>query len=217
MTKKGSKDQVQVVVKTLEHDIIFGRLHPRERLIEDELIERFSAKRHTIRTALNKLEQMGIIIRRRNRGAIVRDFTDLEVDHIYEMRELLQKFAAEKIPLPAPEELIEELTAIHEAHSSAVKDSDLPKVYDLNNQFHDTLFSSCGNPYLVETINHLSWLAHNIRSYRIGDPENLERARQEHGQMIEALKMGDRKGLVDLCLDHILPSKQAYMQSRPVV
>ena len=217
MTKKGSKDQVQVVVKTLEHDIIFGRLHPRERLIEDELIERFSAKRHTIRTALNKLEQMGIIIRRRNRGAIVRDFTDLEVDHIYEMRELLQKFAAEKIPLPAPDELVAELTAIHEAHSSAVKDSDLPKVYDLNNQFHDTLFSSCGNPYLVETINHLSWLAHNIRSYRIGDPENLERARQEHGQMIEALKRGDRKGLVDLCLDHILPSKQAYMQSRPVV
>ncbi|MCG6931021.1 MAG: GntR family transcriptional regulator [Desulfofustis sp.] len=214
---KNTKNTLQKVVKAIEHDIIFGRLHPRERLIEDELIERFAVKRHTIRTALNKLEQMGIIIRRRNRGAIVRDFTNLEVDQIYEMRELLQRFAAEKIPLPAKWELISELTAIHEAHSQAVKDNDLPRVYDLNNHFHDTLFSACGNPYLVESINHLSWLAHNIRSYRIGDPENLERARQEHRQMIEALEKGNREEFVRLCLDHILPSKLAYIESRPAV
>ena len=214
---KDNKDIAQTIFKTLEHDIIFGRLHPRERLVEDELMERFSAKRHTIRTALNKLEQMGIIIRRKNRGAIVREFTNLEVDHIYEMRELLQRFAAEKITLPADQELIRELTTIHEAHSEAVRDNDLPRVYDLNNQFHDKLFSASGNPYLVESINHLSWLAHNIRSYRIGDPKNLERARQEHKLMIAALEEGDRGKLIQLCLDHILPSKQAYIQNRPAV
>lgn len=212
-----SKDLTQTVVKTLEHDIIFGRLHPRERLIEDELIERFSAKRHTIRTALAKLEQMGMIVRRKNRGAIVRDFTQLEVDQIYEMRELLQKFATEKIPLPASKELIDNLTRIHKAHSAAVKTNDIPMVYDLNNQFHDLLFSASGNPYLVDTINHLSWLAHNIRSYRLGNPKDLEWACEEHRQMIEALKSGDRKKLTKLCLDHMLPSKQAYMQSRSSV
>lgn len=220
MTKRAKgpgKIEINSVIKTLEHDIIFGRLHPRERLIEDELMQRFSAKRHTIRTALNQLEQMGIIIRRKNRGASVREFANIEVEHIYEMRELLQRFAAEKITLPVKDALITELEAIHQAHSAAVKESNLPRVYELNNQFHDTLFSACGNPYLVETINHLSWLAHNIRSYRIGDPENLERARQEHLQMIQAMTGSNRQDLVRLCIDHILPSKQAYIQNRPVV
>ena len=211
------KNAIKSVFKRLEHDIIFGRLHPRERLIEDELMDRFEAKRHTVRTALSKLEQMGIIVRRKNRGASVREFADAEVDHIYEMRELLQRFAAEKIPLPADKSLITELDKIHQAHSNAVQENDLPKVYDLNNKFHETFFGACGNPYLVESINHLSWLAHNIRSYRIGDPENLERARQEHQLMIEAMKAGNREQLVKLCIDHILPSKYAYMQNRPTI
>ena len=50
---KQKRDATRAIIKSLEHDIIFGRLHPRERLIEDELMERFSAKRHTIRTALD--------------------------------------------------------------------------------------------------------------------------------------------------------------------
>lgn len=209
-----NKDAINTLVKSLEHDIIFGRLHPRERLIEDDLIVRFKAKRHTVRSALHRLEQMGIIKRQKNRGASVRDFSIEEVESIYEMRELLQHFAAYKIPLPAAPDLIRKLKEIHAAHSAAVTANDLPTVYDLNNRFHDTLFSACGNPYLVETINYLSWLAHNIRSYRIGDPDNLERARQEHQLMITALKQGDRPTLVQLCIDHIIPSKEAYIKSR---
>jgi DNA-binding GntR family transcriptional regulator len=212
--KAGGKDAINTLVKSLEHDIIFGRLHPRERLIEDELMARFKVKRHTVRSALDRLEQMGIIQRQKNRGASVRNFSIEEVECIYEMRELLQQFAAYKIPLPASPDLIQELEEIHAAHSAAVAANDLSTVYDLNNRFHDTLFSACGNPYLVETINYLSWMAHNIRSYRIGDPANLERARQEHQLMITALKKGDRPTLVQLCIDHIIPSKEAYIKSR---
>ena len=36
----------------LEEDIVFGRLHPRERLIEEDISSRFQAKRHVVRQAL---------------------------------------------------------------------------------------------------------------------------------------------------------------------
>ena len=52
---------VQGVVERIEEDIVLGRLHPRERLIEDDLMERLGVKRHVIREALLDLERIGVI------------------------------------------------------------------------------------------------------------------------------------------------------------
>jgi DNA-binding GntR family transcriptional regulator len=40
--------QVRMAVETLEEDIAFGYMHPRERLVEDELRARFGLKRHVV-------------------------------------------------------------------------------------------------------------------------------------------------------------------------
>lgn len=195
----------------MEEEIIFGHLKPRERLVEDALMERYGAKRHVIREALAELERLGIVVRERNKGSAVRDFQSDEVEALYEMRALLHEHAAKRIPLPASRHLVSELKEIHRQHSRAVDAGDLRLVYRLNNQFHDTLFSACENPYLIRAISEHAWLAHAIRSYRIGDPKLLDQAREEHALMIEALRTGDRKELLRLCVDHINPSKEAYL------
>jgi DNA-binding GntR family transcriptional regulator len=199
------------IVRTLEADIIFGRLRPRERLVEDMLMERLGVTRHLVRQALFELERLGIVVRERNKGCAVRYFPPAEVEHIYELREVLQAHAARRIPIPAPGALIEALDAIHAEHSRAVEKGDLGAVYRLNNRFHNTLFAASGNPRLVEAIAHYAWLAHAIRSYRIADPRLLRQARDEHGAMIEALRRGDRDTLVRLAVAHIQPSKEAYL------
>lgn len=209
--KEHDRDIVDAVVAAIEDDIIFGRLRPRERLVEDALMDRHGAKRHVVRQALDRLTTMGIVIRERNKGCAVRDFAPREVEDIYDIRGLLQEHAARRIPLPADPALVAALTELHQRHCAAVAANDLRAVRQLNNQFHDALFGACGNAHLVGTIAHYSWLAHAIRSYRIGDPVLLAQAQVEHAQMIEALTSGDREWLVRLCVDHILPSKQAYL------
>lgn len=211
--KERDSDIVDAVVAAIEDDIIFGRLRPRERLVEDALMERYGAKRHVVRQALDRLTTMGIVMRERNKGCAVRDFAPREVENIYDIRGLLQEHAARSIPLPADPELVATLTGLHERHCAAVAAGDLRAVRLLNNQFHDTLFGACGNAHLVETIAHYSWLAHAIRSYRIGDPVLLAQAQVEHAQMIEALANGERERLVRLCVEHILPSKEAYLRA----
>ena len=202
---------LEEIVRTLEEDIIFGRLKPRERLVEDALMERLGVTRHLVRQALFELERMGIVARTRNKGCAVRYFPPAEVEQIYEVREVLQAHAARRIALPAPGSLIEALSAIHARHSRAVDTGGLGAVYRLNNEFHNTLFGACGNPHLVQAIAHYAWLAHAIRSYRIADPALLRQARAEHAAMIEALRRGDRAALVRLCVEHIRPSKEAYL------
>jgi DNA-binding GntR family transcriptional regulator len=206
-----ASDEVSRIAGLIELDIVFGRLKPRERLVEDDLIARFETKRHVVRSVLQELERLGILVRHKNRGASVRDFPPREVEELYDVRATLQRRAAEIIPLPAPRELVDALEALHLKHCRA--DSDLRRVFELNNSFHDTLFSACGNRHLAEAIGHYAWLAHAIRSYRMGDPHLLEQARHEHGQMIEALRRGDRAALVRLCVEHINPSKEIYLRS----
>lgn len=58
-----SADAITEMVETLEEDILLGRLFPRERLVEDQLSERFNQKRHVVRQALKDLEVMGLIVR----------------------------------------------------------------------------------------------------------------------------------------------------------
>jgi DNA-binding GntR family transcriptional regulator len=200
------------IVQRLEEEIVLGQLRPRERLLEEELAKVFDAKRHVIRAALAELETMGIVVRQPNRGATVRDFTAEEVSQIYDVRELLERHAAEIMPLPLDGDVLARLKALHLEHSAAVDGNDPRVVFRANLEFHRVLFSACGNPYLAEQIHALASRAHAIRFYAITDETLLHRAREEHGKMIECLETGDRQRLAELVAGHIRPSKDAYLR-----
>ena len=97
------------MVRSIKLDMIFGRLRPRERLVEDDLVARFT-RRVILRAAFVELEQLGIVVRRPNRGAMVRDYTAREIDEVYEMRAHLQAEAARRMPMPANRELTAQLS-----------------------------------------------------------------------------------------------------------
>jgi DNA-binding GntR family transcriptional regulator len=164
------------VVRALEFDILFGRLKPRERLVEDQLMARFGAKRHAVRRALDELERMGVVVRAPNRGATVRDFTAQEVEEIYELRELLQRQAAQRMPLPGDGGLIAGLSEIQRRHDAAVAANDLRLVDQVNDAFHKLFFSACGNRHLAEAIAHYYQLTRAMRVYPIADPASLGEA-----------------------------------------
>jgi DNA-binding GntR family transcriptional regulator len=209
----GLSEVLRNVVDEIETDIVFGRLLPRERLVEDELVARFGAKRHLIRQALVELERMGLVNRARNRGAAVADFTPDEVEQIYGVRRLLETGAASQIPMPLHPTRLKELRVIQREHDKAVQSGDTLSAFRTNNAFHRLLFSACGNAYLSAAIGYFAQKTHVIRSFSIARPQYLRKARDEHWAMIEALKAGDRKQLVSLCGNHLNISKLPYIEA----
>jgi DNA-binding GntR family transcriptional regulator len=200
------------VVATLEEDIIFGRLAPGQRLIEDVLMARFSATRHVIRQALGELQRKGIVIRERNIGAAVRSYARDEVLQIYEVREFLQRQAALMIALPAPAPLIRQLQALNEAYSTAAARGDLRAVHEANDAFHITLFSACGNQYLTGSIKHYMNLTLPMRAKTLAEPEAFNISQRHHAIMIELLQENDNWGLAQICAHHVQPSKRDYLK-----
>ena len=213
LARETSEKLLADLVDSIRQAIIFGRLRPRERLVEEELAERFNASRHLVRSALSTLDQMGLVARRPNRGVVVCDFSVEEIEEIYEMRAILQGEAARRIPLPAPRSLITQLEAIHAKYSENVDKLELKAACTLNNLFHETMFGACNNRYLTETIQKFWTRTTAIRCYAIGDPELLQQSRREHRAMIDAIKEGNREELVKQCVDHIYPALEAYKRA----
>lgn len=199
------------IKRALEEDIIFGRLAPGTRLTEDSLLSRFPVTRHFVRQALVQLEQMGVIIRERNKGATVRSLTPDEVRQIYAVRELVQRQAALLIPLPAPRGLIDELLAIHEEHGRHIEDGYLRGVHEANDRFHLTLFGACGNKYLVQTIELYMRYSLPVRANSMSDRAALDVSHGHHKLMIDMLSGHDNWVLAQLCVDHLQPSKHRYI------
>jgi DNA-binding GntR family transcriptional regulator len=200
------------IANALEEEIALGHLAPRERLVEEELAERFRVKRHVIRQALVELDAMGIVVRQPNRGAAVKDFSVAEVEQLYLVRTLVESCAARLIPMPAPASLINELRGIHKRHCAAVERGDLRRVFRENIKFHKALFAACGNAPLTEVIEQLQFKTHAIRSYSVGNPQILASVCVEHARMIELLQESRRDEFVELLGQHIQPAKNAYLQ-----
>src|ERR1700727_1190216 len=77
----------------LRTEIIEGRLHPNERLVEAELAERLGVGRTAVRTALARLEHEGLVELERHRGARVRVVSVPEAIEILQARAALEGLA----------------------------------------------------------------------------------------------------------------------------
>jgi DNA-binding GntR family transcriptional regulator len=202
---------VQEVVQALEEDIVIGLLHPRERLVEDDLMARFSAKRHVVRKALAELEVQGLVQHKRNSGAQVRALTGKEVVDLYTLREILETSCAQLIPFPVRQAQLDHIVALQREHAAAIIKGDPRAVFRANLAFHGALHSLCGNDALIEAITEYARRTYLVRLSTLISEDALERARNDHDQIIDALRQGDRQRLIDLYTQHLRPSRDTYL------
>lgn len=208
-----SADPVRDLVAALQEEIVVGRLAPGTRLVEDELTARFAAKRHVVREAFAELERYGLVERRPNRGASVRQLTPEDLREIYEVREILESAAVARIPLPLERGALAAIEAAQRRHDAAVEAGDAAAVFRANFEFHDALFAACGNARLAAAIADFRRKTHVVWSYMIVKPEYFSRARREHHEMLKALRSTDRGKLLGLCVAHFDISRHTYLET----
>ena len=204
---------VQDIVRRIEEDIVFRVYHPRERLVEDELMQRFEAKRHIVRQALLELERDGLVLRKPNSGAQVRALTAKDATELYAVREILETNCVKLIPLPVETHLLAPIEKVQREHAAAIKKNDVRAVFRANLAFHAAVFRLCPNDALVEAIADFARRTHPVRLTTLVTQEYLEQARSQHDEILHALREGDRARLVALSARHLKPSREAYLRT----
>ena len=205
---------VNQITEALRREIIFGERDAGERLVESDLAESFSVGRHVVRSALSELERVGLVERMPNRGVTVIDYAREDIEELYEMREVLQGAAVERIPLPVGRSTIALLEAINEEYRQSLESGNLDAVVEANNTFHRTLFGLCGNRHLARSIDEYWQKTAAIHSHAIAKKELALVSHQQHEAMIEAIRNSDRAALDALCNEHMRPALEAYTSRR---
>lgn len=211
LVENDSSVGLEQAVRILEEEIVLGFLHPRERLVEDDLLERFGLKRHVVRQVLVELERMGLVERKRNIGALVKAYTAKEVEDLYAVRELLECQCVRLIRFPVPQSALDALITTQKLHDEMVQSGNLRGAFRANMRFHELLFGLSDNPVLVAAIQDHAQRAHSVRSSSLVVTDQLERARREHWSIIEALRDQDVENLVQICGNHLKPSRDNYI------
>src|SRR4030043_1878144 len=198
------------ITKEIEEAILSGRLKPRERLVEMDLIAGLGGSRTVIREALKRLEAKGLVRAPPYRGVMVADLTLGGIEEIYFLRAELEKIASRlvlKHITPAEIQQLKKLSKEVERHLR----SKTHQMIEVDSDFHRMMFKVCHNSYLYEMIDYLRTKAHIVRYNAWSLPRRIEQSILEHREMIRAIEDRNLSRLEKLIVKHLIFSKDSYM------
>jgi DNA-binding GntR family transcriptional regulator len=191
------------VVERVRSDIVSGRSGPGTMYSVPGLASELGVSTTPVREALLELSNRGMIVPMRNRGFKVQASSLEDLENLFEMRELLERFAVVSVAkrrLKDPEELRE----LAEAVAVAVQARDVGGYLETDRAFHEALVSRAGNPRLTKMI---MMLRDDMRLFGIDTAEGEERQRasvKEHYQLVDLAVKGDTKNIASLMTSHIM-------------
>jgi len=195
----------ETVLETLRNAIVTGELPPGTRLIEADLAETLRVSRWPVRQAIAQLEHENLVVRYRNRGAYVIEFTAADIGEIFVLRRLLEEHAAARAAERFSLEYEEQLTQSIDALSQRIELGDTRGAVAPDIQFHRTLFEMAGSTRLSkmwETLVAPIYALLMIRNVR-REPIQSERLPSAHRAILDAIRGGDAEQARAAMADHL--------------
>lgn len=193
-SRKGPKTtSVRSIAETLKQEIVKGALKPNQRMIEDDLAERFGVSRTPIREAMRTLESMGYVTFTPHRGWKVKE---VSVDEVKEVNVIRAHLAAAATELACVKLKPSDLAALEKllvAMVSAVRAGDVGEYFKLNVEFHAIIGRAAGNQTLSRMLESLDQLTLRYRFLALSLPDRLTQSLGEHQRIIEAFKRADHE------------------------
>ena len=205
----GSKDGIY---EQIREDILLGRLGPGERLTEERLARQFDVSRTPVREVLGRLGAEGLVDLTPFRGAVVRPFGVHDLESIYDLRYLLESYAAGRAAIHLTETDLDEIDQLNAEYASdaqiAVERGMTAKLIlhavGLNQQLHAKIIAACRNDYLAQTIQHIIQLPLVYRSMQFYGPEGFRVSSQQHQELTEAFHAHDAGWAESVMRVHII-------------
>ena len=179
----------EVAYQKLLAAIQHGELKPGTRIREVEVAERFGISRTPVRDAIRRLESDGLLIHLPRHGAVIRELDHREVIELYEIREVLEGTAARYAARHASELEIAELEDLNEL---MLKNGEDPvKVAEANHLFHQALYRTANNRFLIDALNSLSNSMALLGGTTLQYTNRPDSAYQEHKNIIDNIRSGN--------------------------
>jgi DNA-binding GntR family transcriptional regulator len=192
----------EAVLTEIRRLLVTGELAPGTPVRQEAVAERLGVSRVPVREALKVLEGEGHVVYAAHRGYVVAELSVDDLTEVYRLRELLE---AEAIRVAVPrldDATVDAIADAAHAVDAAGRRGDLVEMTAYNRDFHFLLFDAAGMPRLSRTLRQF-WDATDVyRSVYFGGTGNRTRVKQDHAELVEALRARDVRAAIALQKRH---------------
>jgi DNA-binding GntR family transcriptional regulator len=192
---------VDAIVNALREMILTGALPAGSPLREAELCAQFGVSRHSLRSALQTLVQMGLAHRDQSRSVVVTTLTPDDVEDVYRLRSLLEEEAVEV--LSRNKELLGPVREALDALLDLPEGASWTEVRDADLTFHAALVDALQRP---RTSRVFASLVGELRLAFLQVHAELEQKREidtQHRRIMEAIESGDPEAARRCVREHL--------------
>ena len=201
-----AKNLAESVYRSVKSDIFEFRLMPGARFSENEVAGRTRVSRTPVREALFRLAREGYVQVHAKSGWSVRMLDFDQLDHLYDLRLVLESAAVQRLCAGDPRTALAGLVKIWlVAPRSRLTDG--ARVARLDEEFHSTLVEAAGNPELARVHQSITERIRIVRRLDFTHPERVVYTYLEHGQILRAVLARRAARAVQLLRNHIEASK----------
>lgn len=210
------------VAERLRDQIIRGEIPEGAQLRQDAIASQFRVSRIPVREALRQLDAEGLIEIVHNRGAVVPALSPEDVEELFSIRALLEPEVL-KLSIPhLTEEDFVEADAVLQTYVRELRHQEHVSAWGrLNSQFHSILYSRANQPRFMAIIRNVNNSGERYTRLQLYLTHGMERANEEHHQILDLCRKRDIGGACKLLRQHIQFAgeslKQALEQKRAAV
>jgi DNA-binding GntR family transcriptional regulator len=172
-----------------------GSLLPGDRIPARQLCWQLRVSRTPLREAFRVLGAQGLIELQPRRGAVVKRLKADDINHMFEVLELLEGLAGELACARMSDDALADIEALHERMIAAYRQENRRRFFEINQEIHERIAQASGNPVLARVCEGLSGQVRRIRYMPQITEAQWRTAAEEHAAIMKSLKARNRKAV----------------------
>jgi acetyl esterase/lipase/DNA-binding GntR family transcriptional regulator len=191
------------VYRGLRRQIILAELPAGQQLVELEVARQMDCSQGTVREALMRLQEDGLIVRQGYRGTVVSSVSAIEGQESLEIRARIESRAAHLSMGNFTPERIDGLTDLVRQMEAMAEQGDEYGLFELDQEFHHALYEAANLPALMPMLDRCSLCSHRYKITQSTTRRTLRDTALRHWKIVEAVQSGDAAELERVLFHHV--------------
>jgi DNA-binding GntR family transcriptional regulator len=207
---------VEKADQAIREGIVSGAYPPGSHLTAQDLAAASGLSRTPVREAMRRLHTEGLISFIPHRGAFVAQMEPRDIQKIYDLRLVLEGFAAEAAATEATDAQISELDRLATEMADAVEQGGekwVEQITRINNSFHKLIVTAAANPRLEVALASIVEVPLVLRTFRRYSLDDMRRSTAQHKELVQAIRARDGAWARSVMTSHIHAARTALLRS----
>lgn len=191
------------VTEVLREAMVAGELEPGQIYSAPALAQKLGVSPTPVREAMMELAREGLVEALRHRGYRIHEFSEATLEHIRELREMIEVPAVGRVAEAGYE--VQGLRPLADELDRTAAEGEFQAFIAADMAFHLQLLGLLGNPVLVDEVRRLRGMSrlYGLRRLHQEQEGALAATAHEHHELLDLVEAGDRAGAEALMRKHL--------------